>query len=157
MADKIAVLRDGRVEQYGTPLELYNTPGNIFVAGFIGSPKMNFLKGTVQHGEVALETGEIVALPTSGFDIADGAAVTMGVRPNALQPGATGVRAKVTGVEILGGESYIYATSANDLAMTVHSPGQTDVILGADVTLSIATSDVHLFETATGRTLRSNA
>ncbi len=155
MADKIAVLRDGLVEQYGTPLELYNTPGNIFVAGFIGSPKMNFLKGKVQGGALALATGETLALPAAGFQITEGAEVTMGVRPNALQPGESGVHAKVTGVEILGGESYIYATTDNDLALTVHSPGQTSVEIGDAVTLAIDTAEVHLFDTASGKSLRT--
>ena len=93
MADKIAVLRDGLVEQYGTPLERYNSPQNIFVAGFIGSPKMNFLKGRMMDGVMVLSTGETLALPQSGFDLQEGGAITMGVRPNALKIGSSGAQA----------------------------------------------------------------
>jgi multiple sugar transport system ATP-binding protein len=65
MADKIAVLRLGELEQFGRPLDLYNAPENLFVAGFIGSPKMNFLKGTVgeDRTHLTLDTGDHVALP----------------------------------------------------------------------------------------------
>ena len=87
MADKIAVLRLGKLEQFGAPLALYNRPANLFVAGFIGSPKMNFLAGQVDADDRArlrLETGEVLAIPQAGFAQRSGANVTLGIRPNHL-------------------------------------------------------------------------
>ncbi len=99
MADKIAVLRDGRVEQYGAPLDLYNAPDNLFVAGFIGSPRMNFFAGRVEGGAVVLASGPRVDLPANRFALRQGAEVTIGIRPNGLQLADTGLALSVTGVE----------------------------------------------------------
>src|SRR3954464_7712896 len=84
LADRIVVLRAGRIEQVGTPLELYNNPTNAFVAGFIGSPRMNFLPATViaDDGTLRLTVGEReVALPRTASHFATGAPVTLGIRP----------------------------------------------------------------------------
>jgi ABC-type sugar transport system ATPase subunit len=85
MADKIVVMHDGIVEQIGTPLELYDNPANQFVAGFIGSPAMNFIKGTLKrsNGGAVVETPAGLSLPTHGnVAAADGQQVVYGVRPN---------------------------------------------------------------------------
>ncbi len=159
MADKIAVLRAGKVEQFGRPLDLYNAPENIFVAGFIGSPKMNFIKGTIDAADRALlrlASGETVHLPRGGFDQEPGAEVTIGVRPTHLRPDAAGeVSMQVDSVEQLGGESYIYGTTAGGAAITVHSPGQTRIRPGDRIALNIPADDLHLFNTETGRSLRA--
>src|SRR3954449_3144801 len=84
LADRIVVLRAGRIEQVGTPLELYNRPSNAFVAGFIGSPRMNFLPATViaDDGTLRVTVGESeIALPRAASGLAAGAAVTLGIRP----------------------------------------------------------------------------
>lgn len=163
MADKIAVLRDGLVEQFGAPLELYNAPVNRFVAGFIGSPRINFFTGTVVSNELVLKTGGRAALPASGFDLQNGAAVTLGVRPDGLrvcetQRGGSDheIRVTVHSVERLGGESYIYATTNDDSSLTVHSPGQTDIEVGTEISLEIATDELHLFDADSGTTLRAD-
>src|SRR6056297_3294686 len=85
MADKIAVLRLGELEQFGRPLDLYNRPRNLFVAGFIGSPKMNFIAGHVDGSDrtiLHLDTGESMKLPATGFRQQVGEPVTLGIRPN---------------------------------------------------------------------------
>ena len=157
MADKIAVLRLGELEQFGRPLDLYNRPRNIFVAGFIGSPKMNFLKGVVASGGdvVELETGEVLAVPASGFTHAPGQAVTVGVRPNHLTLDEAGaLHVEVGSVEQLGGEAYVYGRLKNGDAMTLHMPGQIGAKIGEVLRLTPQAGEMHLFDTASGLSLR---
>ncbi|WP_270728248.1 ABC transporter ATP-binding protein [Shimia sp. Alg240-R146] len=160
MADKIAVLRAGEVEQFGRPLDLYNTPANMFVAGFIGSPRMNFFAGTVSGADLILPKGDRLALPATGFDITEGAAVTLGVRPDGLKvvsADATGphdIHAEVVTVEKLGGESYLYALTAEGEKITVHSQGQTTIREGDKIALAVATDALHLFDTDSGKSHR---
>lgn len=158
MADKIAVLRAGRIEQFGRPLDLYNRPANIFVAGFIGSPKMNFIAGEIDAqdpGLLRLGSGETVQLPRSGFGQRRGMKVTIGVRPTHLRPEAGGaISIDVDSVEQLGGESYIYGRTSGGAPITVHSPGQTEVRPGSGIALNIPTAALHLFDTETGVSLR---
>ena len=161
MADKIAVLRLGVLEQFGRPLDLYNHPDNLFVAGFIGSPKMNFMTGAIDAADrtrLTLDTGEVIALPPSGFTQAPGQAVTLGVRPNDLQPDPEGVlHMQVASVEQLGSDSYLYGALADGTRLTVHNPGQTRVQAGERVTLGARPDTFHLFDTGTTRTLRDPA
>jgi multiple sugar transport system ATP-binding protein len=115
MADKIAVLRLGELEQFGRPLDLFNAPENLFVAGFIGSPRMNFLTGTVgeDRTHLMLETGDAVTLPEKGFAQRAGQKVTLGLRPNDLHPDADGaLHAEIRSVEQLGSDSYLYGRFA---------------------------------------------
>ncbi len=158
MADKIAVLRSGKLEQVGCPLDLYNNPDNIFVAGFIGSPKMNFIPGRVERGGegnvLRMATGEALPLPGTGFSLAEGQQVTMGMRPADLELGAGVVAAIAASVEQLGGESYIHARLRDDSTVTLHMPGQTRVSYGEAVFFSAPTGKMHLFDTASGQTLK---
>jgi len=154
MADKIAVLRAGQLEQFGVPLALYNHPANIFVAGFIGSPKMNFFKGEIIVQDVPmmkLATGEQIPLPTSGFSLAAGEAVTLGIRPNHIvlaQDGALTMSCKK--VEQLGSDAYLYGCLADDSAVTLHMAGQTTPAIGEKIRLHIPLQHIHLFDTQTG-------
>ena len=158
MADKIAVLRLGEVEQFGAPLELYNAPRNLFVAGFIGSPKMNFITGRVSVDDgslLELDTGETKELPSDGFSHVPGEPVTMGVRPTDLKPvDDGGVKIKVRSVEQLGGESYVYGAMANGTPITLQSPGQTGIKIGETIGVSAAPDHIHLFDSETGLSLR---
>jgi multiple sugar transport system ATP-binding protein len=156
MADKIAVLRLGELEQFGRPLDLFNAPENLFVAGFIGSPRMNFLKGTVAEDrtELRLDTGDAVRLPEQGFAQRAGQQVTLGIRPNDLQPVEGGaLHAQIGAVEQLGSDSYLYGRFQDGTPVTVHNPGQTRVQPGDSVTLTVEGA-IHLFDTDGGRTLR---
>jgi multiple sugar transport system ATP-binding protein len=114
MADRIVVLNKGRVEQAGAPLDLYDRPCNLFVAGFIGSPRMNFVEvaaSAVESGgvAVALPGGAVLRVPADGTGVAPGAALTLGVRPESLTllPGASDARLPGTAevVEHLGSEA----------------------------------------------------
>ena len=120
LADRIVVLNAGRIEQVGTPLELYEHPGNLFVAGFIGSPKMNLLQGTAiagtPHGlTLELSSGEHLCAEVDGSAVKPGEALTFGLRPEHLAlaaPGATGdnaLPARVAFVETLGSSTVAYA------------------------------------------------
>ena len=106
MADKIVVMNNGNIEQAGRPLELYDRPANLFVAGFIGSPAMNLLKGAVSNGALRMEDGTAWPLPTVGGRAADGPAV-YGVRPEHLQIDAGGIPATVQVVEPTGSETQV--------------------------------------------------
>ena len=156
MADKIAVLRDGKVEQFGAPLDLYDKPDNLFVAGFIGSPRMNFLPATVEGEHLLFASGERLSLPANGIQLSEGQTVTVGIRPTGVQltESVDGLAVNVRGVEQLGGESYVYSVTSNDVPVTVHSPGKTDAEIGADIRLQIDESEVHLFDPDSGLVLR---
>ena len=158
MADKIAVLRLGELEQFGKPLDLYNKPRNIFVAGFIGSPKMNFLKGAVSASDrtvLELETGEVLRIPEAGFEQQAGQAVTFGIRPNHLSLSEEGpIHLEVKSVEQLGGEAYVYGTLRNGQSMTLHMPGQIAAKIGEVLRLAPSIEEAHLFDTESGLSLR---
>ncbi len=158
MADKIAVLRLGELEQFGRPLDLYNQPCNVFVAGFIGSPKMNFLKGKVDadRGSVTLVTGEVMAIPTEGFSHQSGEEVTVGIRPNSVSLSEDGpVKIEVRSVEQLGGESYVYGSLKDGTQVTVHLSGQISAQVGQTLGIDLDLSNVHLFDSNSGLTLRA--
>ncbi|TAJ97648.1 MAG: sn-glycerol-3-phosphate ABC transporter ATP-binding protein UgpC [Reyranella sp.] len=106
MADKIVVMNNGHIEQIGAPLELYDRPANLFVAGFIGSPAMNMVKGTVSNGALRMEDGTAWPLPANGGRAADGPAV-YGVRPEHLMLDPGGIPATVQVVEPTGSETQV--------------------------------------------------
>ncbi|MBN9498797.1 MAG: sn-glycerol-3-phosphate ABC transporter ATP-binding protein UgpC [Alphaproteobacteria bacterium] len=155
MADRIAVLRDGRLEQFGKPLDLYNRPANLFVAGFIGSPRMNFLDGIFEDSAVRLKSGERVAAACQGGKA--GQAVKLGVRPEhiSLSDGASpDATLSVTLIEQLGGESYLHGTLASGEALSVRLGGQTQVSRGDKVGLVLGTPAArHVFDAASGLVL----
>ena len=150
MADKIAVLRDGRVEQFGTPLELFNKPANRFVAGFIGSPAMNFVQVTYQDGALVDGTGAALYAQAS-INAQNGEAFELGVRPRDLVIDANGpLGVTITEVEQLGTESYLFGEMATGETLVIHMPGQTDVVKGSQVNLALRRDALHLFRKDNG-------
>jgi lactose/L-arabinose transport system ATP-binding protein len=130
LADKIVVLRDGVVEQVGTPLDLYDDPDNLFVAGFIGSPKMNFIKGVMDNGSVRLIDYDNRTVPTA-VKAANGTAVTVGIRPEHFKGGGSAsLPLKVDIVEHLGGETYAYARHGTGDLLTIATNNARDVASG---------------------------
>jgi multiple sugar transport system ATP-binding protein len=110
MADKIVVMNGGNIEQIGRPLDLYDRPANIFVAGFIGSPAMNLVKGTVSGGALRMEDGTAWPLPTNGAGSGSGAKegpAVYGVRPEHLRLDGNGIPATVQVVEPTGSETQV--------------------------------------------------
>ncbi|WEZ85648.1 sn-glycerol-3-phosphate ABC transporter ATP-binding protein UgpC (plasmid) [Rhizobium sp. 32-5/1] len=151
LADRIVVLRAGRIEQVGTPMELYNTPANRFVAGFIGSPHMNFLEGTVEASSSAkaiatFTGGNRLELPVAGESIGNGARITLGVRPQhiSIGSGTEGIPARITLVEALGSETIVH-TDVSGQKILVVAPGQHNLIPGTDIRLSLSEAPLHLF------------
>jgi multiple sugar transport system ATP-binding protein len=152
LADRIVVLRKGVIEQVGTPLELYNQPANIFVAGFIGSPRMNLLAGRIgrvdgHRAEVDLDQGRMM---TAAFPAPPkpGATITVGVRPESLvpaEPGAGILRGEVQLAEHLGGETYVYVALPTGQTVTVEIKGQADVSPGTTMDLAIEGGRFHVF------------
>ncbi len=153
MADKIVVLRDGIVEQIGAPLDLYNTPDNRFVAGFIGSPAMNFFKGKVSGvheggAEITLSDGTLINFPGKNGTLSVGDNVEFGVRPEhfSIEPGADGsLRGEVYAVERLGGETYIYLSSDSQKEIVVHATGDHRVAVGDRVEIGFTIAQSYLF------------
>ncbi|MDU0339026.1 ABC transporter ATP-binding protein [Bosea rubneri] len=155
LAHRIVVLQGGKIEQVGTPLELYNRPDNLFVAGFIGSPRMNLLPGkVVRSGAVALgEAGHEVACATGSLPA--GASVTLGIRPEHLALAAQdgGVPLAIELVERLGGESYLYGASPGLPQITLRLDGQSEHQRGSGVALAFPQQHLHLFDDA-GKAVR---
>ena len=157
LADRIVLLNRGNVEQIGSPLELYNRPANLFVAGFIGSPRMNLLDATVAETGASATSfrlgGRDVILPFS-LDARPGAAVTLGARPEHLDvtDGGEGAHLAVTVdlAEQLGGETYLYATpaAAGLPQITVHRLGQHVVARGETLGIGFRPGHLHVFDEA---------
>jgi len=164
LADRIVVLSVGRIEQVGTPLELYEHPCNLFVAGFIGSPKMNFIsatfvEGSAQHAVVRLEGGETLRCAVDGSAGRAGDRVTLGVRPEHFAVSSTGgateaanvLRATVTFVESLGSTTHAYcAFPGAQEDLTVELDGRLRVKTGQALALSVPADACYLFD-AEGR------
>jgi len=163
LADKIVVLNQGRIEQIGSPLELYRRPVNLFVAGFIGSPKMNFMQLRLEQiggntASLTLPGGINLNVPITRQDVVVGSQVTLGMRPEHLKLNGAGsaalakIPAKVTLVEHLGGETYSYCQLADNSTLVVKGEGDVEVESGQAVEISIGRENNHLFD-AEGRSL----
>jgi multiple sugar transport system ATP-binding protein len=153
MADKIVVLQGGLVEQVGSPLELYHRPKNIFVAGFIGSPKMNFLKTKVSPvdggAKVDLPGGQSITL--KGGSVKEGQSVTLGIRPEHLdrsEGGDATLRGKVRLAEYLGSETMFYIALADGTEVAVKADGLAQARPGDDFAIHIPAAACHLFDDA---------
>jgi multiple sugar transport system ATP-binding protein len=151
MADQILVLREGRIAQMGAPLELYDRPANVFVAGFIGSPAMNLLEGVVRRTgtSVDVEVGETRLAAPNLASLTDGRRVTFGIRPEHLELDPKGFAANVVVIEPTGSETHV-----------VLRMGQRDIVAvfrerhafapGQIVHLSAKADHIHMFDSETG-------
>ncbi len=155
MADKIVVMHDGIVEQMGTPLELYDRPANTFVAGFIGSPAMNMLKGVIapDGAGVSLDGSSVIAVP--GLRAAPGQAVIFGIRPEHLTLGSQGIAAEVVVVEPTGADTQIYARSAAGALNAIFRERHT-FKPGDRIVLAPEGSAIHVFDAGDGKRLAGN-
>ena len=149
MADKIVVLNAGRIEQYGSPLELYERPANLFVAGFIGSPSMNFLSGTVRGGVVETPSGAKLPIGKAPAS-SEGRAVAYGVRPEHFTIADDGVEAEVIVVEPTGSETQLVAKMAGHDVVAIFRE-RYDFQPGQKVKLKPRADVVHLFDKETGK------
>ncbi|QCC60689.1 ABC transporter ATP-binding protein [Natrinema thermotolerans] len=175
MSNRIAVLNDGRLQQIAAPLTCYNEPTNLFVAGFIGSPSMNFVEGTLVEDGLETNNFTVDLDPSQLSEVGVGDAVTLGVRPedvhltryaDSLTDSTDRIGARTDVLEPMGDEVFVYlllseaaagsmeqdpATSPNQLLMSV-TP-DTEIEAGEDVDVVLDRSKIHLFETASGDAL----
>jgi multiple sugar transport system ATP-binding protein len=152
LADRIAILDRGRVVQFGTATELYEHPATLFVAGFIGSPRMNFLEGTIVRAgadgvRLLLRGGVEFDAAVAAGSARAGDSVTLGIRPEDLRPGPGGLAASVTLIESLGNIRFAYLDSAatSDPLIVQLAPGER-LAEAEKVTLSARPDCCHLFD-----------
>jgi sn-glycerol 3-phosphate transport system ATP-binding protein len=160
LADRLMVMNAGVAEQVGTPMEVYRSPASVFVAGFIGSPAMNFLPGRVAADGAAVELpgGETLAVGRTPAE--PGRPVTIGIRPEhlVLAPDAPPGRAlHLTAdlVEALGADTLVHGRLGADAALLARLPGGVTTRAGDRLTLAVAPDAVHLFDPDTGKALAS--
>ncbi|UXY16320.1 sn-glycerol-3-phosphate ABC transporter ATP-binding protein UgpC [Chitiniphilus purpureus] len=154
LGDKIVVMHDGHIQQAGTPLELYQRPANLFVATFIGSPKMNLLEGVVSeagaHGmTVTLAGGQQLRTEVDGSRATVGDRVTVGIRAEHLwenEEGSEHFLGVVNLVEHLGEANFLYVTLSSGHDIVVRGNGEREVALGDNVRLSAPASAFHVFD-----------
>ena len=153
MADKIVVLQGGVIEQAGSPLELYHHPRNLFVAGFIGSPKMNFLPARVTAADaggatVQLQGGSSITVPVQPGRLKVGDTVTLGVRPEHLRPADAGeLQGEVMVVERLGGETFLYTQlAAGSEMLVIQADGEIPTRVHDKIAVRLNPATCHLFD-----------
>ncbi|RVV97349.1 sn-glycerol-3-phosphate ABC transporter ATP-binding protein UgpC [Mesobaculum littorinae] len=148
LADRIVVLRDGRIEQVGTPLELYHHPRNAFVAGFIGSPKMNFLAAERQGATTVTTHGSAqIEVPVEARD--GTGPVTLGIRPEHVEmvaPEEGTLSGEVLVAERLGGETYLHVDLGNEEPFVVKADGGVMQKTGERIGLRFPPQALHLFD-----------
>ena len=158
MADRIVVLNDGRVEQMGSPLELYQNPATLFVAGFIGTPKMNFLDVEVKAASaesltLAFSNGASLSVLPLAERLTAGERVKLGVRPEHVALEQDGeLPGEIDVLEHLGPRAYLHARLADGTRLVAQAPGNTAVRAGDRVAFRIHPEAAHLFD-GSGRAL----
>ncbi len=152
MADRIVVMHDGIVEQIGKPLELYDRPANLFVAGFIGSPAMNMLEGVIAPGArsvLKMADGTELPLP-AGHAAPEGRTVICGVRPEQVRLDPAGLAARVIVTEPTGSETQVVARlGGQEVTFVFHQ--RLDAAAGDDLRIAIDPANIHLFDRETGQ------
>jgi multiple sugar transport system ATP-binding protein len=153
LADRIVVLQAGRVEQVGAPLDLYHRPANRFVAGFIGSPQMNFIDVEAiavrrEGAEVRLPGGQPILVPVAAAGLRAGEPLTLGIRPDHVtvsDPESAQLAGRILLVEELG-ENHLLHADADGLRVTLRAPGEAAYRAGEVVGIAIAGDACHLFK-----------
>jgi multiple sugar transport system ATP-binding protein len=166
LADRIVIMRDGHIEQVGTPDEVFRRPATRFVAGFIGSPPMNLHEATIDNGQMVFSSSEKLPLPGQfKANVATGDKVVFGLRPDDIYPAGHGISSggaadvhqielPVTVTEPLGNETLVFVEfNGTDWVSRMLNPRP--LRPGERVAMSLDMSQAHLFATDTGKTLRS--
>ena len=154
MADRIVVLNGGVIEQVGSPLELYHRPRNLFVAGFIGSPKMNFLSATVASAgaegmKLTLPGGASIVLPSPAAPVAAGKKVTLGVRPEHIRVDGSGdcaLKGVLRLAEYLGSETMFYLSLEDGSDLSVKADGLAKGKVGETQSCGVPAEACHVFD-----------
>ncbi len=154
LGDKIVVMHEGQIQQAGTPLDLYQQPRNLFVAGFIGSPKMNLLAGRVVSASAAgvvlrLEGGEQVRAAVDGSSVQPGEHVTLGLRAEHISESDAAsevFKGEVSVVEHLGEANYIYVSREGGEDVVIRGDGERHVATGQQIVFSADSTAFHVFD-----------
>ena len=158
LADRIVVMKDGYVQQIGTPYELYFQPANVFVAGFIGEPPMNFIRGTIKNGAISFGGTQLdLSKKLNKIKEYEGEEIVLGFRPEAItlgqQPDAYQINCQVELTEMLGDNTNIYITAGDQqaiLKVDSHDTPQVD----SQLTFSIPYESVYLFDGKTENVIK---
>jgi sn-glycerol 3-phosphate transport system ATP-binding protein len=147
LADRLAVINNGIIEQLGTPIEIYDNPKSLFVAGFIGSPQMNFLDGNIKNKTLSAEGFEIKDIQ-SDFN----GDVILGIRPEHLSQTENGlINLKVDLVEQLGSDNLVYGQLKDKKDFCYRCPGNQTIEKGANLSLNIESNKYYIFDKSTGK------
>ncbi len=150
LADRIVIMREGHVQQIGSPLAVYDRPANAFVAGFIGSPEMNLVPAEVSGGRVVLGEGIALEAPAGAAD----GPVTAGIRPEALTPGESGLPLTVRGIEQLGSQT-LFIGELGGHRVRAMTERRDDVARGDTITVGAKAAAIHLFDRNSGERIRT--
>jgi sn-glycerol 3-phosphate transport system ATP-binding protein len=153
LGDRLVVMHQGHAAQIATPMEIWASPADTYVAGFIGSPAMNFLPATLTHGGAAATLGNGQALPMPGRMGDEGRKLTLGIRPEHLRPGGGGLQASIELVEPLGSESVLHGRLPDGTPITARLPGavHADGAMG----LVIPPEQLHVFDALSGKRIEA--
>ena len=147
LADRLAVINNGIIEQLGTPIEIYDNPKSLFVAGFIGSPQMNFLDGNLKNKTLSAESFEIKDINTD-FE----GEVTLGIRPEHLSQSENAlINLKVDLVEQLGSDNLVYGQLKNKKDFCYRCPGNQTIEKNSNLSLNIENNKYYIFDKSTGK------
>lgn len=162
LADRIAVMEDGALQQYGTPAELRDRPANLFVGTFIGEPPMNVIEAEARAdgarvtfglpGGLALDYTENEMAEPVRAAVVERHRVTLGVRPYAVRLGAEGLPARIVANQWLGDQTHVAAAFADQTVVAVEHerfPGA----VGAEIRFGVAAADLHVFDTESGEAI----
>lgn len=154
MADKIVVMRDGVIEQMGSPLDLYDDPDNRFVAGFLGSPSMNFLEArSVDPASGRVSIDDELSFP-AGMSRTHAGPVTVGIRPEQVRIGTDGLPAQVEAVEPMGADTHLVVSVAGQsMAIVLHE--RIRAAIGEKIRINLPEDQLYFFEPANGERIRS--
>lgn len=158
LADRIVILRNGEVEQVGTPDEVYNEPNSVFVGGFVGSPAMNFSRAHVQSGVLKFKNGSTLPLTTvwnGDVKAVEGQNVIVGIRPEHFRPEPSAevrIKADVQIVEPLGGDTLVHFSLGDDM-LTARMPPEIRPEIGSEILLGIDVGKIHLFDIESERVI----
>jgi multiple sugar transport system ATP-binding protein len=150
MADKIVVLHDGVIEQVGAPLDLYDRPANLFVAGFIGSPSMNFIDGRIEEGVFRTEKGLILPLPNNIKSAPTAGPLVYGIRPEHIRANQGGIAGRAEIVEGTGSEIFAKLDCSGEQISCLFRE-RLAIAYGDTVSISIDPESAHLFDKSTGQ------
>ncbi|HEV7370837.1 sn-glycerol-3-phosphate ABC transporter ATP-binding protein UgpC [Arenibaculum sp.] len=158
LADRIVILKGGEIEQVGAPDDVYNTPASVFVAGFVGSPTMNFVRALLDGSDLVFAGGDRLALPAgrvAGLGGFRGREVIVGVRPEHFAPGPAGehtLSGRVQVVEPLGSDTLVHF-GLGDGMLTARLPPEFRPAVGETIRIGVDPARIHLFDPATEKAL----